>query len=67
MIKLCPWKKMIMKHNNSTKSYDESGVYTSDCTNEDVSIDFGNCSLNACPFYDDSEIFANGCRRVGTD
>ena len=68
MIKLFPWKKMIMKHNNSTNSYDdESGVYTSDCTNEDVSIDFGNCSLNACPFYDDSEIFANGCRRVGVD
>ena len=40
MIKLCPWKKMIIKHANSTKSYDEEGVYTSDCTNEDVTIDF---------------------------
>ena len=68
MLKLCPWKKNIVKHSNSTISFDETGaVYRSNCTNEDVAVDFGNCSLNACPFYDDSELFANGCRRVGVD
>lgn len=65
MIKLCPWKKMIMKHNNSTKSYDESGVYTSDCINEDVSIDFGTCSNYACPFYD--EAGSVWCRRISKE
>lgn len=63
MIRLCPWKKMIMKHVNSTKSYDEEGVYyTSVCTNEDVTFDFASCSNYACPFYD--EAGSVWCRRV---
>lgn len=62
MLRLCPWKKDIVKHVNTTTSYDESGSWVSDCTNEDVSIDFGNCSNYACPFYDESG--SVWCRRV---
>jgi len=62
MLKLCPWKKDIVKHVNTTTSYDESGTWVSDCTNEDTSIDFGSCSNYACPFYD--ETGSVWCRRV---
>lgn len=66
MLKLCPWKRLVSRHSVSETSLAEDGSYV-DTDNSDVSVDFGNCSLNACPFYDDSELFANGCRRVGVE
>lgn len=65
MIRFCPWKKDIIKHTNSTMSSNEAGVYKSNCTDEDVSIDFGSCSIYACPFYDEAGNV--WCRRVSLE
>lgn len=62
MLKLCPWKKTVMKHNVCETSFNEDGNTYAETNNSDVSIDFGNCSNYACPFYD--EAGSVWCRRV---
>lgn len=61
MLKLCPWKRDIVKHTNSVITNSEER-WKSNCTNEDVSVDFGSCSNYACPFYD--EAGSVWCKRV---
>lgn len=65
MLKLCPWKKTVMKHNVLETSFSHDAQSAFNSTNEDVSIDFGNCSNYACPFYDESR--SVWCRRVSLE
>lgn len=60
MVKLCPWKKNIIRHENVTISNEED-INTRNA-NTDVDVDFGNCSNYVCPFYD--ETGSVWCRRV---
>lgn len=70
MLKLCPWKKNIIKHENVTISNEEVGVIRASqvntrSVNTDIDVDFGNCSNYACPFYDEEG--SVWCRRVSLE